>query len=89
MCGTRDSASVIRRPAGRAWSSGTWTEAHWSAGWPRSPQPFQRGSAGAAAVRAGASRASAVRAAAGQIVRVACPTQDDADALATIARKSQ
>ncbi|MYS46111.1 flavodoxin-dependent (E)-4-hydroxy-3-methylbut-2-enyl-diphosphate synthase, partial [Streptomyces sp. SID5998] len=24
-----------------------------------------------------------------QIVRVACPTQDDADALATIARKSQ
>lgn len=32
VCGTRDRASVIRRPDGRLWSSGVLTFAHWSVG---------------------------------------------------------
>ncbi len=32
VCGTRDSAMVIRRPDGSAWFSGTVRDAHWSLG---------------------------------------------------------
>ncbi len=32
VCGTRERASVIVRPAGSEWSSGTFTDAHWSVG---------------------------------------------------------
>ncbi len=32
VCGMRDSASVMVRPEGSAWSSGTSTDAHWSVG---------------------------------------------------------
>ncbi|HEU5025089.1 MAG TPA: hypothetical protein VFV01_09245 [Spirillospora sp.] len=32
VCGTRDNASVICLPRGRAWSSGTFRDAHWSVG---------------------------------------------------------
>ncbi len=41
VCGTRESASVIFRPCGFAWSSGTLREAHWSVGYVVVPQFFQ------------------------------------------------
>src|SRR5215210_2482147 len=41
VCGTRDRARVIFRPCGLAWSSGTFTDAHWRVGESSVPHFFQ------------------------------------------------